>query len=86
MVSDQYGNLLSLLTNTEIANRSMNFMTYKAILSLQNSLPTFLERSWTQEPAILNDALGRVTPVHLEFLDCWEVRIRCHERVHKSVS
>ena len=48
-------------------------MTYKAVISLQTSIPAQLERSWTQEPATLVDALGRVTPVHLEFLDSWEV-------------
>ena len=48
-------------------------MIYKAVVSLQTSLPVQLERTWTQDPAILEDALGRVTPVHLEFLDSWEV-------------
>ena len=54
-------------------NRMINFMTYKAVVSLQNVIPAQLERSWTQEPAILDDALGRVTPIHLELLDSWEV-------------
>lgn len=48
-------------------------MTYNAVISLQTSIPAQLERCWTQEPATLEDALGRVTPVHLEFLDSWEV-------------
>ncbi|KAL6718360.1 hypothetical protein ACLMJK_004449 [Lecanora helva] len=50
----------------------INFMTYRAVISLQNAIPAQLERSWTQEPAVLDDALGRVTPIHLEFLDSWE--------------
>ena len=54
-------------------NRMINFMTYRAVISLQNIIPAQLERSWRQEPAILDDALRRVTPIHLEFLDSWEV-------------
>ena len=54
-------------------NRSINLVTYKAILALQTSLPVQLERCWTQEPTTLEDALGKVTPIRLEFLDSWEV-------------
>ena len=43
------------------------------MMSLQASIPVQLNRCWTQEPTILEDALGRVTPIHTEFLDCWEV-------------
>lgn len=53
--------------------RRVNLLTYKAVISLQTSIPAQLERCWTQDPAILEDALGRVSPVHLEFLDSWEV-------------
>ena len=56
-----------------MVGREVNTLTYKAVVSLQTSIPGRLERCWSQEPAILEDALGRVTPVHLEFLDCWEV-------------
>ena len=48
-------------------------MTYNAVISLQTRIPAHLDRSWTQEPATLEDALGRVTPFHLEFIDSWEV-------------
>ena len=50
-----------------------NILTYNAIITLQSSLPQQLERSWTQEPVTLKDPLGRVTPVHLEFIESWEV-------------
>ena len=56
-----------------MVRRNVNILTYKAVVSLQNNIPAQLERCWTQEPAILEDALGRVTPIHLEFLDSWEV-------------
>lgn len=49
-------------------------MTYKAVLSLQANIPARIERCWTQEPAILEDALGRVTDIHLGFLETWDVR------------
>lgn len=48
-------------------------MTYDVVVSLQARIPAQLNRSWTQEPATLEDALGRVTPFHLEFIDSWEV-------------
>lgn len=48
-------------------------MTYNAVISLQARIPGQLDRSWTQDPVILEDALGRVTPFHLEFIDSWEV-------------
>ena len=56
--------------------REVNLLTYKAVLSLQTSIPDRLERCWSQEPATLEDALGRVTPVHLEFLESWDVSCR----------
>ena len=59
-----------------MVGRKINLLTYKAVISLQTSIPAQLERCWSQEPAILEDALGRVTPVHLEFLDSWEVSWR----------
>ena len=56
-----------------MVGRKVNLLTYKAVISLQTSVPAQLERCWSQEPAILEDAIGRVTPIHLEFLDSWEV-------------
>ena len=50
-------------------------MTYNAVLDLQARMPAQLDRSWTQDPVIFQDALGRVTPLHLEFIDSWEVRL-----------
>ena len=50
-------------------------MTYNAVLELQARMPAQLDKCWTQDPVILVDALGRVTPFHLEFIDSWEVRL-----------
>ena len=57
---------------------NINILTYKAIVTLQSRLPPQLERCWTQEPVTLRDPLGRVTPVHLEFIETWEVC--CHHQ------
>jgi hypothetical protein len=51
---------------------TINFATYRAVIAIQAGLPTRLERSLIQEPFILEDAIGRVAPVHLQFLDSWD--------------
>ena len=47
--------------------------TYQAVLAIQKSLSLQLEpRSLVQEPFfILEDAIGRVSPVHLQFVTSW---------------
>jgi hypothetical protein len=46
--------------------------TYQAVLAIQQSLSSPLEpRSLVQEPFILEDAIGRVSPVHLQFVTSW---------------
>ncbi|KAL8902722.1 MAG: hypothetical protein Q9207_004434 [Kuettlingeria erythrocarpa] len=52
---------------------SGNIMTYRANITLQSQLPRQLERTWAQEPVMLKDPLGRVTPVHLEFVETFEI-------------
>ena len=48
-------------------------MTYNAVVSLEARIPAQLNRSWTEEPIMLEDALGRVTRFYLDFIDSWEV-------------
>ena len=50
----------------------MNVVTYKAILDVRRCLPSHLERSLYQEPFILEDAIGRIAPVHMQFITSWE--------------
>ena len=46
--------------------------TYQAVLAIQQALSSPLEpRSLVQEPFILEDAIGRVSPVHLQFVTSW---------------
>lgn len=54
----------------------VNVLTYKAVVTLHSRIPPQLERCWTQEPITLRDPLGRVAPVHLEFIETWEVRFQ----------
>ena len=51
---------------------TINFATYRAVMRLQNSLPSHLERSLFEEPIILDDPMGRIAPVHLQFITSWD--------------
>ncbi|EON68350.1 hypothetical protein W97_07608 [Coniosporium apollinis CBS 100218] len=50
----------------------VHLATYKAVMEIQKGLPSHLERSLIQEPFILEDAIGRIFPVHLQFISSWE--------------
>ncbi|OCL03034.1 hypothetical protein AOQ84DRAFT_392540 [Glonium stellatum] len=50
----------------------INVATYKVIVSLQAGLPSQLEGRLIQEPFILEDAIGRIAPVHPQFITSWE--------------
>lgn len=50
----------------------INIATYKMVLALKTSLPGYLERSLFSEPFVLEDAIGRISPVHLQFISSWE--------------
>ena len=51
---------------------AMNVATYHAVISIQTALPSHLERGLIEEPFILEDAIGRVAPVHLQFVTSWD--------------
>src|SRR5436190_21624377 len=46
--------------------------TYRSIINIQSMLSSHSERTLIQEPFILEDAIGRVAPVHLQFISSWE--------------
>jgi hypothetical protein len=50
----------------------VNMATYKMVLALKASLPCHLERSLFNESFVLEDAIGRISPVHLQFITSWE--------------
>jgi hypothetical protein len=51
---------------------AMNIATYHAVISIQSALPGRLERGLIEEPFILEDAIGRIAPVHLQFVTSWD--------------
>jgi hypothetical protein len=51
---------------------AINFATYRAVIRLQNALPSHLERGMFEEPIILDDPIGRISPVHLQFITSWD--------------
>jgi hypothetical protein len=50
----------------------MNFAIFRAVLEIRASLPSHLERSLIHEPFLLEDAIGRIAPVHMQFITSWE--------------
>lgn len=50
----------------------MNVATYNAVKEIEGRLPSQLERSMYQEPFILEDSIGRIAPVHMQFITSWE--------------
>jgi len=51
---------------------AMNIATYHAVISIQSALPNHLERGLIEEPFVLEDAIGRIAPVHLQFVTSWD--------------
>lgn len=50
----------------------LNLATYRAVLSIQESLSHSMDRQLIQDLFILEDPLGRVAPVHLQFITSWK--------------
>ncbi|GAB1312734.1 hypothetical protein MFIFM68171_02944 [Madurella fahalii] len=51
---------------------SLSWPIHNAVLALHTKLPSSLELTLIDDPFILEDALGRKTPVHLQFIDSKE--------------
>lgn len=69
----------------------MNVATYKAVLDIRRCLPSHLERSLYQEPFILEDAIGRIAPVHMQFISSREafdavLELRFHSTLYAPSS
>lgn len=65
----QLGSELKGLMRRAVA---INIATYHAVVSIQAALPSRLERVLIEEPFILEDPIGRIAPVHLQFVTSWE--------------
>ena len=68
----QIGNLCAQVKATVSNIFFINVATYKMVLALTASLPGYSERSLFTEPFVLEDALGRICPVHLQCVSSWE--------------
>lgn len=69
---------LSWFTNLLVTVKSMlsqglrlNLATYRAVISIQESSSHSMDRTLIQVPFVLEDPLGRVAPVHLQFITSW---------------
>lgn len=51
---------------------SLNSLIYNELIDIRRTLPDNFDRALIQEPFILEDAIGRVAPVHLQFITSWE--------------
>jgi hypothetical protein len=51
---------------------TLNWRSYNILLDIQTRIPPKFKPCFIQEPVILTDAIGRVAPVHLEFINSWE--------------
>lgn len=49
-----------------------NFAIYREIVALRSAFTTRADRSLCEDPFILEDAIGRVAPVHLRFINSWQ--------------
>lgn len=50
----------------------MNVAIYRVVVDIRALLPSQLERTLVQEPFLLEDAIGRISPVHLQFIASWD--------------
>ena len=78
--------------------QSITFKTYATVLSLNDKVTWLSSQTiLLQEPCILTDALGRPSPLHVQFINCWdaldavlEIRFRNlpgHDKIlHKEYS
>lgn len=48
------------------------FATYKIMVEIRSLLPSQLERSLYEEPFVLEDPLGRVFPITMQFINSWD--------------
>jgi hypothetical protein len=51
---------------------AMHAATYKAVIMIQACLPSYLERLLIQEPWILEDAIGRISAIPVQFIESWD--------------
>jgi hypothetical protein len=69
----QIGNLCAYIKTTVSTNFLITVAIYNMLSELKTTcLPGYAERSLFSEPVVLEDATGRICPVHLDFILSWE--------------
>jgi hypothetical protein len=70
-----------------------NITLYREILSLRLAFTSHIDRSISEEPFVLEDPIGRISLVHLRFVDSWdafdavmETRFRGKQGLRKIVN
>ena len=73
-----FNNLFQAISEVSSAAKDSDVIQLNSLLHRleklleQQNIPQKLDKTWTQEPMILDDALGRIFPIHLEFINSWE--------------
>jgi hypothetical protein len=49
-----------------------NVATYEAVVAIERVLPSHLEKTMFRAPFILKDAIGMISPVHMDFFNSWD--------------
>ena len=50
----------------------LNVKTYTSVLRIESIITSHLEKTLLQEPFILEDAIRRLAPVHMQFITSWQ--------------
>lgn len=67
----RFTNLLVSVKSMVSQGCRLNLATYRTVVSIQQSLNPLMDRTLIQTPFVLEDPLGRVAPVHLQFITSW---------------
>jgi hypothetical protein len=51
---------------------NINIATYNTVISIQGVISGGLQRSLAHEPFLLEDVIGRISPVHVQFINSWD--------------
>jgi hypothetical protein len=49
-----------------------NLAIYREVVAIRSSFSTRVDRTLCEDPFILEDAIGRIAPVHLRFINSWQ--------------
>jgi hypothetical protein len=62
------GSELKCFSSNVIAS---NIAIYRQVVALRSAFSKYVDRPLLEEPFLLEDAIGRIAPVHLRFINSW---------------